>query len=42
MKLGRTLVWDAATQKILHDDEANRLLHRPYRKPWIHPTAEKV
>lgn len=42
MKLGRTLTWDAATQKILHDDEANRLLHRPYRKPWIHPITEKA
>jgi predicted dehydrogenase len=37
MKLGRTLEWDSAKQAILHDEEANRLLHRPYRKPWVHP-----
>jgi hypothetical protein len=42
MKLGRSLTWDATNQKILHDDEANRLLHRPYRRPWVHPAAERV
>jgi predicted dehydrogenase len=42
MKLGRSLTWDAHTQKVLHDDEANRLLSRPYRRPWVHPAAEKA
>jgi len=37
MKLGRTLAWDAAAGKIKNDDEANKLLRRPYRQPWIHP-----
>jgi predicted dehydrogenase len=40
MKLGRTLTWDAASGKVANDDEANRLLLRPYRAPWIHPTPE--
>jgi predicted dehydrogenase len=37
MKLGRTLTWDPAAGRIVGDDEANRLLRRPYRQPWIHP-----
>jgi predicted dehydrogenase len=37
MKLGRTLVWDAKEQCVTGDDEANRLLRRPYRGPWVHP-----
>lgn len=42
MKLGRTLAWDAAKGRISGDEEANRLLRRPYRSPWIHPEPEKV
>ena len=42
MNLGRTLTWDAATQRVIGDPEANRLLARPYRSPWIHPTPETV
>ena len=37
MKLGRTLAWDPEKGRILGDDEANRLLRRPYRGPWVHP-----
>jgi predicted dehydrogenase len=37
MQLGRTLQWDAAKQRVAGDEEANRLLRRPYRKPWVHP-----
>ena len=37
LQLGRTLTWDAAAGRVLGDDEANRLLRRPYRKPWVHP-----
>ena len=37
MKLGRTLTWDAEKGEIKGDAEANRLLRRPYRKPWVHP-----
>jgi predicted dehydrogenase len=43
MKLnGRTLEWDAANGRIVGDEEANQLLRRPYRKPWIHPEADRV
>lgn len=41
MKVGRTLVWDAAKGQVVADDEANRLLKRAYRSPWVHP-ADRV
>ena len=37
MKLNRSLAWDPVKQQIVGDDEANKLLRRPYRKPWVHP-----
>jgi predicted dehydrogenase len=38
MKLGgRALAWDAAKQEVSGDAEANQLLNRPYRAPWLHP-----
>ena len=37
LKLGRTIVWDAAKQEAVGDDEANRMLRRAYRAPWVHP-----
>ena len=37
MKLGRTLVWDPQAGKVIGDEEANALLRRPYRSPWVHP-----
>jgi predicted dehydrogenase len=39
MKLGRTLAWDAEKGRVIGDDEANALLRRPYRNPWVHPEA---
>jgi len=42
MRLGRTLTWDEQKQRVSGDDEANRLLLRPYRQPWKHPTPESV
>jgi predicted dehydrogenase len=42
MKLGRTLTWDHAKGVVVGDDEANRLLRRPYRAPWVHPDPAKV
>lgn len=37
MHLNRTLAWDAQRQQVVNDPEANRLLARPYRAPWVHP-----
>jgi predicted dehydrogenase len=42
MQLGRTLTWDPQKHQVVNDPEANRLLRRPYRKPWIHPEPDKV
>jgi hypothetical protein len=42
MKLGRTLTWDAQKQMVAGDEEANRLLRRPYRSPWVHPEPKSV
>ena len=39
MKLGRSLTWDPLADRVIGDDEANRLLRRPYREPWAHPLA---
>jgi len=39
MQLGRSLTWDAEKQLVVGDDDANKLLRRPYRKPWVHPEA---
>ena len=41
-QLGRSLTWDAEKQRIVGDDQANRLLKRPYRKPWVHPDPRSV
>jgi predicted dehydrogenase len=42
MQLGRTLAWDPVGQRVAGDDEANRVLRREYRKPWIHPDPDSV
>ncbi len=42
MQLGRSLTWDAAQGRVVGDDEANGLLRRPYRAPWVHPDPAKV
>ena len=33
--LGRALQWDPAKERFVNDDEANKLLTRPQRTPWI-------
>jgi predicted dehydrogenase len=40
LSLGRTLTWDAEKERVVGDDEANKLLRRPYREPWVHPEAK--
>jgi predicted dehydrogenase len=42
MQLGRSLTWDHAKGLVVGDDEANKLLRRPYRAPWQHPDPAKV
>jgi len=42
LKLGRTLKWDAAKQQVVNDNEANHMLTRSYRKPWVHPLSDQV
>ena len=42
MRLGRTLVWNADKGEVVGDPEANALLRRPYRAPWIHPDPTTV
>ncbi len=37
MKVGRTLTWDPQGFRVVGDEEATRLLRRPYRAPWVHP-----
>ena len=41
MKLG-PIVYDPKERKIINDVEANNLLQRPYRQPWLHPDRLKV
>jgi predicted dehydrogenase len=40
LKLGRALAWDADRQRVIGDEEANALLARPFRAPWVHPRGE--
>jgi predicted dehydrogenase len=42
MQLGRTLTWDPVKGRVVGDDEANRLLRRTYRAPWVHPEPANV
>jgi predicted dehydrogenase len=39
LQLGRSLTWDPTAGRVVGDDEANRLLTRPYRSPWLHPAT---
>jgi predicted dehydrogenase len=39
LQLNRTLAWDPARREVIDDPEANRLLQRPYRSPWVHPSV---
>ncbi len=41
-QLGRSLAYDMEQGLIPGDAEANKLLARPYRKPWEHPTKENI
>jgi predicted dehydrogenase len=40
LQTGRTLAWDPTAHRIRNDEDANKLLQRPYRQPWVHPKAD--
>lgn len=42
MQLGRSFAWDTVKQEVIGDPEANKLLRRPYRNPWVHPEPDKA
>lgn len=42
LQVGRSLTWDAAAGRVGGDEEANRLLRRAYRGPWVHPEVGSV
>lgn len=42
MQLGRTLTWDPEKHQVVNDVEANKLLAREYRAPWVHPDPSNV
>ena len=42
MALGRSLHWDHAKGVVVGDAEANKLLRRTYRGPWVHPDPASI
>jgi predicted dehydrogenase len=42
MQLGRSIHWDQAKGVVTGDAEANTLLRRTYRGPWVHPDPKTV
>jgi hypothetical protein len=39
MQLGRPLKYDSAQRIVVGDEEATKLLSRPYRAPWTRPNV---
>ena len=39
LKLGRSIAWDGKDETISNDPEANGLLRREYREPWVYPES---
>jgi predicted dehydrogenase len=37
LKLGRSVRWDGANHRVVDDPDANKLLRRDYRAPWVYP-----
>ena len=37
LKLGRAVRWDGERERVVDDEEANKLLRREYRAPWKYP-----
>jgi hypothetical protein len=40
--IDHSLKWEAERKAVIGEDEANKLLRRPYRKPWVHPDPKSV
>jgi hypothetical protein len=38
-KAGRSLTWDGDKEQIVGDPEANNMLARVYRGPWLYPVV---
>ena len=38
LEMKQRLIWDPARERFTNSDEANRLLHYEYRKPWVLPS----
>ena len=36
-RVGRSIAWDGEKEAILDDAEAQALLRRDYRAPWVYP-----
>ena len=39
LKLGRSVEWNGDKEEVVGDAEANQLLSRDYRGPWVYPTV---
>jgi predicted dehydrogenase len=37
LKIGRSIRWDGEKEVVIGDPEANKMLRREYRKPWVYP-----
>jgi Oxidoreductase family, C-terminal alpha/beta domain len=42
MQAGRPLVYDPLLRQFVNDPEANKLLQRTYRQPWVHPDPNQI
>jgi predicted dehydrogenase len=42
LALRRTLEWNAERQQVVGDEEANAILQRQYRTPWVHPELDNI
>jgi len=41
MQTGRPIVYDPQKRQIVNDSQANGLLQRSYRHPWVHPLPDR-
>jgi predicted dehydrogenase len=37
MKHGKSIKWDGDKEMVIGDEDANKLLRRDYRRPWVYP-----